>query len=85
MVVLDAGNVFGDPGLQGQLKAEVSVKAMDMMSYDVMNLGSHELNYGDSFLRGDDFICDSSQSVNIPTISANIVYEDTGATHNCPP
>lgn len=84
MLVLDAGSVFGDPGLQGRLKAEVAVKAMDMMSYDVMNLGRHELNYGASFLRGDDFICDSSQSVNFPPISANIVYEDTGAPITAP-
>jgi hypothetical protein len=84
VVLLDAGNVFGDPGLQGQLKAEVSVKAMEMMSYDAINLGSHELNYGDSFLRGDEFICDSSRSVTIPAISANIVHEDTGATITAP-
>jgi len=84
VVILDAGSVFGDPGLQGQLKAEVSVKAMEMMSYDAMNLGGHELNYGDSFLRGGEFICDSSQSTTLPTVSANIVYEDTGEPITAP-
>ena len=78
VLVLDAGSVFGDAGLQGQLKGEVAVKAMKMMSYDAINLGSHELNYGDSFLQGGAFICDSSQSIALPTVSANIVYEDTG-------
>ena len=84
VVILDAGRVFGDPGLQGQLKAEVAVKAMEMMSYDVMNLGSHDLNYGTSFFRGDAFICDSSHSITLPTVSANIVYEDTGEPITAP-
>jgi len=84
VLVLDAGNVFGDAGLQGQLKGEVAVKAMEMMSYDVMNLGSHDLNYGTNFLRGDAFICDSSQSITLPTVSANIVYKDTGEPITAP-
>ena len=84
VVILDAGSVFGDPGLQGQLKAEVSVKAMEMMSYDAMNLGGHELNYGESSLRGGEFICNSSQSTTLPTVSANIVYEDTGEPITAP-
>jgi hypothetical protein len=84
VLVLDAGRVFGDAGLQGQLKAEVSVKAMKMMTYDAINLGSHELNYGTSFLRGGEFICDSSQSITLPAVSANIVYEDTGEPITAP-
>ena len=84
VVILDAGSIFGDPGLQGQLKGEVAVKAMEMMSYDAMNLGSHELNYGDSFLRGEALICDSSQSITLPTVSANILYEDTAAPITAP-
>ena len=84
VVVLDAGSVFGDPGLQGQLKGEVALKAMEMMSYDAINLGNNELNYGVSFLWGDEFICDSSQSVTLPTVSANIVYQDTGEPITAP-
>ena len=78
VVVVDAGNVFDKPGLQGQLKAEVAVSAMQLMSYDLLNLGSRELNYGTGFLSGDEFLCNSTEKFNLPTVSANIVYEDTG-------
>ena len=78
VVVVDAGNVFDKPGLQGQLKAEVAVSAMQLMPYDLLNLSSHELNYGTGFLTGEEFLCDSSDTFSLPTVSANIVYEDTG-------
>lgn len=78
VVVVDAGNVFAKPGLQGQLKAEVAVSAMQLMSYDVLNLSSRELNYGTGFLTGEEFLCDSSGTFSLPTVSANIVYVDTG-------
>lgn len=84
VLILDAGNVFGDPGLQGQLKAEVALKAMEMMSYDVMNIGANDLNYGDTFLRGDAFVCDASHVPATPTVSANIVYEDGGEPLSAP-
>ena len=78
VVVVDAGNAFDNPGLQGQLKAEVAVSAMQLMSYDLLNLSSRELNYGTGFLTGEDFLCDSSETFNLPTVSANLVYEDNG-------
>ena len=78
MVVVDIGNVFGNPGLQGQLKAEVAMRAMQMMSYDLLNLGRSEFNYGNGFLRGEEFLCTQSLGFTLPTISANVVYEDTG-------
>ena len=72
VVVLDTGNVFGDPGLMGQIKAEIALEAMEMMSSDILNLGDHEFNYGEEFL------LDYTKQFNVPTISANMVYKDTG-------
>jgi len=76
-VVVDIGNVFDKPGLQGQLKAEVAIKAMQLMPYDLLNLGSSEFNYGNGFLSGGEFLCTQSLEFTLPTISANLVYEDT--------
>lgn len=78
VVVVDIGNVFDNPGLQGQLKAEVAIRAMQLMSYDLLNLGSSEFNYGKGFLSGEEFLCSPSLEFTLPTISANVVYEDTG-------
>ena len=78
MVVVDIGNVFDNPGLQGQLKAEVAIRAMQLMHYDLLNLGSSEFNYGNGFLNGEEFLCTQSLEFTLPTISANVVYEDTG-------
>jgi len=78
VVVVDAGNAFDKPGLQGQLKAEVAVSAMQLMAYDLLNLSSRELNYGTGFLSGEEFLCNLDETFNLPTVSANIVYQDTG-------
>ena len=78
MVVVDIGNVFDNPGLQGQLKAEVAIRAMQLMPYDLLNLGSSEFNFGNGFLSGGEFLCTQSLEFTLPTISANVVYEDTG-------
>ena len=77
-MVVDIGNAFDTPGLQGQLKAEVAIRAMQLMPYDLLNLGGSEFNYGNGFLRGDEFLCTQALEFTLPTISANVVYEDTG-------
>jgi hypothetical protein len=76
--VLDAGNVFGSSGLQAQIKAEVAVEGMSMMSYDMFNLGSEDFNFGTEFL------LEYTGKFNVPTINANIVYEDTGENITSP-
>jgi hypothetical protein len=78
VVVVDIGNVFDNPGLQGQLKAEVAIRAMQLMPYDLLNLGSSEFNYGNGFLDGGEFLCTQTSEFTLPTISANVVYKDTG-------
>ena len=68
VVVVDAGNIFDTPGLQGQLKAEVAVSTMQLMSYDLLNLGSREFNYGTGFLGGEEFLCNSTETFNLPRL-----------------
>ena len=48
------------------------------MSYDLLNLGGKELMYGTGFLSGDKFLCNQDNLFNLPTVSANLVFEDTG-------
>ncbi len=43
-----------------------------MMSYNMFNLGSNEFNFGV------DFLVNYTNQFNVPTINANVVYEDTG-------
>ena len=69
--MLDAGNVFSSPGLQEQIKAEIALEGMEMMSYSMFNLG-----YKD-FVHGSEFLLDNTEQFSVPTINANVVYEDT--------
>ncbi len=57
----------------GQIKAEIALEAMQMMSYDMLSLGSHE------FFFGVDFLLDKTQLFNLTTLNANVVFEDTHA------
>lgn len=76
--MLDAGNVFSSSGLQEQIKAEVAIEGMAMMSYDMFNLGSEDFNFGTEFL------LEYTGKFNVPTINANVVYEDTGENITSP-
>ena len=71
-MVLDAGNMFSSPGLQGQIKAEIALEGMQMMSYSMFNLG-----YKD-FVHGLEFLLYYTDQFTVPTVNANVVYEDTG-------
>lgn len=48
------------------------------MPYDLLNLGRSEFNFGDRFLKGEEFLCTQSLEFRLPTISANVIYKDTG-------
>jgi 2',3'-cyclic-nucleotide 2'-phosphodiesterase (5'-nucleotidase family) len=72
ILLLDVGNAFGYPGAQSRLKAETTVQAMALMSYDALNTSNLEFSFGPDFLR------ETTEKNNLPTLSANIVYEDTG-------
>ena len=45
-------------------------KAMNLLDYDVANIGNHEFNYGLEFLK------DSIDDANFPYISANVFFDD---------
>jgi len=72
ILLLDAGNAFGYPGAQSRLKAETITEAMSRMSYEALNTSNLEFSFGPDFLR------DTTQKNNLPILSANIVYTDTG-------
>lgn len=71
-MVLDAGNVFAFPGLQGKIKAETAFEGMQMMSYSLFNLGSKD------FIHGLTFLLTTTDQFSLPTVNANVVFEDTG-------
>jgi 2',3'-cyclic-nucleotide 2'-phosphodiesterase (5'-nucleotidase family) len=72
VLLLDAGNAFGYPGTQSRLKSETIAEAMSRMSYDALNISNLEFSFGLNFLR------ETTQKSDLPILSANIVYEDTG-------
>jgi 5'-nucleotidase/UDP-sugar diphosphatase len=71
--VLDAGEALnGAQGLGLLSKGEVQVKAMNLMGYDAMTLGS-----GD-FVIGWDQLEDRMEMAQFPMLSANVVLSETG-------
>lgn len=69
MLLLDCGGVFADRGKNLKLKADISLKAMNLMDYDAMNLGSPEFSLGIDFLKN------VRSAVSFPFISSNLVYD----------
>ncbi|HET90323.1 MAG TPA: bifunctional metallophosphatase/5'-nucleotidase [Chloroflexi bacterium] len=72
MILLDVGDVFGGSGEEGRRKAEVTIAAMELMSYDALNLGEGEFLFGRSFLE------EQRERVSFPFLSANLVAPDSG-------
>ena len=74
ILLLDVGDVLPlfNPEFTRQTiayNAFISLKAMDMMGYDAMNVGESDLILGEKFLK------EKSQSLKFPLISSNIVYK----------
>ena len=69
VLLLDSGGVFADRGQRLKLKADVILKAMDLMGYDALNLGSREFFFGLDFLKS------VSSGISFPFISSNLVYD----------
>ena len=74
ILLLDAGDVLPlfNPEFTRQTityNAFISLKAMDMMGYDAMNVGESDLILGEKFLQ------EKSQNLKFPLISSNIVYK----------
>ena len=72
MILLDTGNVFGDSSEEGRRKAEMTIKAMELMSYDALNLGKGEFLFDHSFLE------EQRERASFPFLSANLVNPDSG-------
>ena len=60
--------MFADSGKDLKLKADISLKGMNIMGYDAMNLGSHE------FYFGADYLDSASHDIIFPFISSNLAY-----------
>jgi hypothetical protein len=74
ILLLDAGDVLPlfNPEFTRQAityNAFISLKAMDMMGYDAMNVGESDLILGENFLQK------KSQNLKFPLISSNIAYK----------
>ena len=74
ILLLDVGDVLPlfNPEFTRQTityNAFISLKAMDMMGYDAMNVGESDLILGEKFLQG------KSRNLKFPLISSNIVYK----------
>jgi 5'-nucleotidase len=69
VLLLDSGGVFADRGQRLKLKTDVILKAMDLMGYDALNLGSREFFFGLDFLKS------VSSGISFPFISSNLVYD----------
>ncbi|HAZ09530.1 MAG TPA: hypothetical protein DCY56_00265, partial [Candidatus Omnitrophica bacterium] len=74
ILLLDVGDVLPlfNPEFNRQAityDAFISLKAMDMMGYDAMNVGESDLILGEKFLQ------EKSQSLKFPLISSNIAYK----------
>ena len=64
VLLLDCGAVFDNQ----QDTAELHLKAMELMGYDALNLGSPELNFGKEFLER------THSQVSFPYIASNLLY-----------
>ena len=69
VLLLDSGDVFADRGQRLRLKTDVILKAMDLMGYNALNLGSREFFFGLDFLKS------VSSTISFPFISSNLVYD----------
>lgn len=69
VLLLDSGGVFADRGQRLKLKADVILKAMDLMGYDALNLGNREFSFELDFFKS------VSSAISFPFISSNLVYD----------
>jgi len=64
--------LVGPNELQEKIKADFALPGMRLMSYDLVNIGPEDFNFGQSF------VLDNSTQYDFPVINANIVYEQSG-------
>ena len=71
-LVLDAGDVFQGTPFYNFFLGEPDIKAMNLMAYDGMTVGNHDLDNGMQNLRK------QTQFSHFPVLNANIIDEKTG-------
>ncbi|MFQ5702270.1 MAG: multiheme c-type cytochrome [Acidobacteriota bacterium] len=71
MVLVDAGNFYGDPDEAGRVKTQNLIDGMSMIGYASVNVGERELAEGiDSFR-------EKIRETGLPVTSASFIYRDT--------
>jgi Cytochrome c554 and c-prime len=73
VLFVDAGDFTGDLGVPGEKQTEALIDGMNLLGYKVAALSQRELNHG-----WDAFQARRGRS-KFPFVSANIVWQDTGA------
>ena len=72
MLLLDSGNLSGNPSPAGELKTRRLVESMDRLGYRAVNVGERDLALGYDRFRS------RTEGVSFPFVSTNIVRKDTG-------
>ena len=65
---MDCGDILGLAGEQDSLKGVFLIQTMDMLGYDVVNVGERELNFGQRYL------LDAFKTTKMDLVSANLVF-----------
>lgn len=68
-IILDAGNIFDNPGPGGDIKSRGLIEAMNRMGYQAAAVGEREL------MVGVDHFGQITQRANFPFLSANLIRE----------
>ena len=63
------GDFSGKPDVQGRIKSEVALEAMNAMDYDALVIGEREMGLGG------DFVLKKIKKSGIPLVETNITYE----------
>jgi len=74
ILFVDAGDFTGDPGVPGQRQTDALITAMGVLGYQVANVSQRELQHG-----YDVFMERRARGNSVAFISANVVWQDTGA------
>ena len=66
ILLLDTGDNFKEPSVQGKLKAQTLMKSLAAMKYDGIAVGEHDLVYGNRFLQ---------DHAELPWLSGNLKFQ----------
>ncbi len=71
-MLVDSGNSFIDKGTAPELTAQTTIKGMNLLQYDALNIGQGELSLGIEFLQ------QLQKDALFPLVSANIFLKENG-------